>query len=65
MNKEDCKGCRTNSNTGNCIWLTESLVCPCASCLIKVMCINKCDLLQDHTTKINELEGTLTLHIVL
>jgi len=62
MDIEDCKGCKTRlGSIGNCIWFNESLVCPCASCLIKVMCLNECELLQEHTSKVYKLEGILIL----
>lgn len=61
MKIEDCEGCKTRVNTGECIWFNESLVCPCASCLIKVMCSSRCDLLRDHTAKVYKAIGIITL----
>lgn len=59
---KSCRGCVTRINSGTCIWYHESLECPCATCLIKMMCIDKCELLDKHITKIYKAMGIKTLH---
>lgn len=61
MNIEDCEGCLTRINSDECIWFNKSLDCPCAFCLIKVMCSNRCESLNKHTAKIYKTMGITTL----
>lgn len=61
MDIKDCEGCQTRINSDECIWFHESLECPCASCLIKVMCSFKCEVLDKHTVKIYKVMGITTL----
>ena len=48
MKVEDCKGCviyhMRNRNTimSGCPWFHEGMICPCTTCLVKVMCNRDC-----------------------
>ncbi len=35
-----CKGCLINET---CIYRTYSTLCPCGTCLVKMVCFNACD----------------------
>lgn len=48
MKHESCEGCRTNEIMDKCSYLNDSLDCPCATCLVKGMCNQECDLLEKH-----------------
>jgi hypothetical protein len=61
MNTENCEGCLTNNTTNKCLWFNKSLDCPCAFCLIKVMCKCSCDLLRKHTNKVYKIMGISSL----
>jgi len=53
-NKKDCEGCATYNKDKGCIWFDDGLICPCSIYLIKVMCLNKCELLDNHIHLIKE-----------
>lgn len=52
MNIEDCEGCHTEHD--ECLWFSKNLICPCSTCLVKVMCTNSCELLDNHIGLIKE-----------
>lgn len=54
MTKIDCEGCRTRANN-YCMWFDEDLFCPCSVCLIKMMCLEACELLNKYITEIDNL----------
>lgn len=43
--REECKGCRMNSNIMACYFISSNIVelCPCGNCLVKPMCTEFCD----------------------
>ena len=51
-----CKGCRTYARRTSCPWVCikkseynqEELICPCSTCLIKMMCEFSCEELIKH-----------------
>ena len=55
MNIKDCEGCVMSVNVYHyvkCIWFHKNLICPCSTCLVKVMCNDTCDLLEEHTERV-------------
>jgi len=54
MKKEDCEGCR--SYRGKCLWYDDDLTCPCSICLVKMICIESCELLDDYIQSRNHYE---------
>lgn len=54
MKIEDCEGC-TIIEYSECSWFSETLICPCSICLVKVVCTDACDLLIDHSKRLNSL----------
>jgi hypothetical protein len=55
-NIKDCEGCAATRLTSGCPWFSETLICPCSICLIKVMCKVGCDLFWKHATEIRRLK---------
>ena len=55
MKREDCEGCITSNKNGKCIWFDKDLTCPCINCLVKVMCLNECQLLKNHIEKMKDI----------
>jgi hypothetical protein len=49
MNREDCEGCKDeNKDKDGCSWFNKTVICPCSTCLIKVMCTIPCGLFSRH-----------------
>ena len=61
MKKEDCEGCQTKEEGDECIWFVKSLSCPCVYCLIKVMCLTRCELLATHTNNVYKEKGLTSI----
>jgi hypothetical protein len=56
--EEDCEGCRTKNASGKtCSKFRFNLVCPCSICLIKIMCMEPCDIFDSYIEKIRNLKG--------
>ncbi len=58
--KAECKGCTTNSIEGK--YCTVQLkmgdrICPCESCLIKMVCENACDEWMAYHDEVHKHEG--------
>ena len=50
-----CKGCVMAEyiySYVECVWFSKTLICPCSTCLVKVMCNDTCDLLEAHTERV-------------
>ncbi len=67
MKEEDCVGCSTyehnniKSRRVKCAWFNEKLICPCPTCLIKMMCRTECDLLIRHKEDAEIMRGYPTM----
>jgi hypothetical protein len=55
MKRKDCEGCETISYGDLCPYFDKNLMCPCSICLVKSMCIDSCDLLEEHRKRIEEM----------
>jgi hypothetical protein len=56
MEIKDCKGCIiSRDDNGLCLWFNEDIgQCPCSICLVKIICINLCDSLDKHISKVRK-----------
>ena len=48
MKVEDCKGCIIYSTDYKCYFIYKDMVCPCTTCLVKVMCNKNCKEFNKH-----------------
>ena len=56
MNREDCKGCKTDNPDGSCTWFIKDTktICPCSICLIKMICSNSCSDFLLYSSSVNK-----------
>ena len=55
MRRNDCRGCRIAESRSKCCY-AKIKGCPCASCLIKMICRKGCDDLATHWHKVTNYE---------
>lgn len=53
-----CPGCRTYEVSSDCIIrpIFNGVLCPCSSCLIKIICTKRCEKLQKYTGYLTKKE---------
>lgn len=54
---EECKGCDTTDmeiHDSHCMWNNKDSICPCGTCLVKIMCNTICDTLEEYRYKMNK-----------